>query len=113
MCQGADGSGSSPQPPGSLVFPPEVPPTMASNCREKTEWGKPLPSTSLQSAAERNLNPVSVFRWDGEGKELMVGSGVGWGGESAQDSLLTRICSCPFLHESGESSLSSARHTPI
>lgn len=26
---------------------------------------------------------------------------------------LTRICSCPFLHESGESSLSSARHTPI
>ena len=31
----------------------------------------------------------------------------------ARASSLTRICSCPFLHESGESSLSSARHTPI
>lgn len=97
MCQGADGSGSSPQPPGSLVFPPEVPPTMASNCREKTEWGKPLPSTSLQSAAERNLNPVSVFRWDGEGKELMVGSGVGWGGGVCTGLLAHQNLQLPIL----------------
>lgn len=52
---------------------------------------------------------------DGEGG----GPGAGeWGWGCAQNppcqvSSLTRICSCPFLHESGESSLSSARHTPI
>lgn len=48
------------------LLPPELLPNITSNCREETEWDKPLPSTSLQSAAEHDLNPVSVS--DGMGR---------------------------------------------
>lgn len=84
----------------------------------ENERGKDLPNVTQQSVAEPELNLISVpsLPWIGKARGLGQGN---WGGHSqnplcpAQASSLTRICSCPFLHESGESSLSSARHTPI